>query len=29
MPSERKSKLAALLFADMVGYTAPMQGDED
>ena len=29
MPSEPKRKLAAIMFTDMVGYTAMMQKDED
>lgn len=28
MPSEPKRKLAAIMFTDMVGYTALMQTDE-
>ncbi len=29
MPEERTRQLVAIMFADMVGYTALMQGDED
>ena len=28
MPSEPKSKLAAIMFTDMVGYTVLIQNDE-
>ena len=29
MPDERSRKLAAIMFADTVGYTALMQEDEE
>ena len=29
MPSKPKRKLAAIMFTDMVGYSAPMQEDEN